>query len=57
MPILLDTPHTYDPGAGAAPEVSAMVLVIEFGVDILEKRLLVRCQYGNVEGVSWISPS
>jgi len=53
MPILLDTPHTYSPGHGAAPVVSAMVEVVGMNVQTTADVMLLSMQYGNHDGTSW----
>jgi hypothetical protein len=54
MTIALDTTHTYDPGHNQATEDSDEVKVIRFTPDILEKTMIIVCQYGNTVESVWI---
>ena len=57
MPLLLDTPYTFDPGFGNAPETAVMVIIESVHIHLLEGDLLIQCEYGNVVDGAWVAIS
>jgi hypothetical protein len=57
MPLLLNTPYTFDPGFGRPPETAAMVIIESVHLHLLEADLLIQCEYGNVVGGAWVAIS
>jgi len=55
MPLLLDTPYTFDPGFGKPPEDAAMVIIESVHLHLLESELIVQCEYGNVVDGAWVA--
>lgn len=55
MPLLLDTPHTFDPGAGQPVQTAAMVIIESVHLHLLESELIIQCEYGNVVDGAWVA--
>lgn len=49
MPLQLDTPHTYNPGHGAAPEVYPLLFIRQQTVDTFRGHLVLKLSYGVLD--------